>query len=275
MRSTLIISAAAAVLTFATAARADQWSAADAAYALREGNRAKIAEARAAYKQILDAATTEGDKLRAVSQLGRLAIYEGEMTLPDSDTAGRKTIFADCWQGFTNKIQPGTNGVGENPAYYYFKGVCLAYWGKAAGPLASLPQVPTLKALIAGGQTQDVRFEGGGIYRLMAGVYSNKAAIAVGLYRPDDALAAAKNAVAQGAYPGDPSGGADYYDNWRGLALTQDEKGLKDDAIATLNDKIAELQDLADNNALPQGREAEAKWNLQQMKDHLARLQSR
>ena len=269
---TLLFSAAAAALSFASVARADQWAAADAAYAAREANRPKIAEARAGYVTILNAATTEGDKLRAASQLGRRAIYEGEMVLPKTATADRKQIFSDCWQTFAEKIKPGTNGVQENPAYYYFKGVCLAYWGEAAGPLASLPHVPMLKSLIAGGLTQDKRFEGGGILRLQAGVFSNKQAVAVGLYKPDEALAAAQQAVVQGAYPGDPSGGADYYDNWRSLALTQAEKGLKADAIGTLNEKIAELQDLVNNDALPEGRAPEAKWNLQEMKDHLARL---
>ncbi len=272
MRSTLLISAAVAVLSFAGAARADQWTTADAAFQQRDGNRARIADARAQYQAILAAATTEGDKLRAASQLGRLAIYEGEMLLPKTDTAGRKAVFSECWQGFIEKIKPGTNGVGESPNYYYFKGVCLAYWGQAAGPLASLPHVPTLKDMIAKGLLQDKRFEGAGVHRLAAGVYSNKAAIAVGLYKPDEALANAQQAVQLPAFPGDVSSGAEYYDNWRGLALTQDEKGLKDDAKATLEEKIAELEDLLSSNTLPQGREPEAKWNLQEMKDHLARL---
>lgn len=275
MRSTLLMSAAISVMTFASAARADQWTAADAAYQVRENNRAKITEARSAYAAILNSATTEGDKLRAASQLGRLAIYEGDMLLPKTAIAERKQIFSDCWQGFVEKIKPGTNGVGENPAYYYFKGVCLGYWGEAAGPLASLPQVPTLKDVIAKGMLLDKRYEGGGIYRLTAGVYSNKQAIAVGLYKPDEALAAAQQAVAMSAYPGDPASGADYYDNWRSLALCQDEKAMTAEAKATLEEKIAELEDLAASNALPQGREPEARWNLQSMKDHLARLNAR
>lgn len=271
MRSTMLLSAAAAVLSFASAAKAD-WASADAAFGQRDGNRAKMAEARNEYLNLLSSSTDAADKIRAVSQLGRLAIFEGEMTLPKTATAERKSIFEQCWKTIADAIKPGTNGIGENPSYYYVKGVCLAYWGEAAGPLASLPHVPMLKDLIAKGMALDTRFEGGGIFRLAGGVYSNKQAQAVGLYKPEEALGYAQSALQQSAYPGDPSSGAEYYDNWRGLALCQDENGLKNDAKATLEEQIAVLDELAAAGELPAGREPEARWNLAQMKAHLAKL---
>ncbi len=258
-------------MSFASAAvAADQWTDADTFYAARENNRANIAEARSRYVTILSAATTNADKLRAASQLGRLAIYEGEMVLPKDNTTERKAIFRDCWDNFAEKINP--TAVGENAAYYYFKGVCLAYWGEAAGPLASLPHVPTLNRMIEGGVRVDERFEGAGVHRLAAGVYSNRAARGVGLYQPERAVNHAERMVTLPAFPGDPSSGAEYYDNWRGLGLVYEEVGRVEDAKSTLEEKIAELEELVLANTLPAGRGPEAKWNLSQMQEQLARL---
>ena len=267
----VLLGAAMTLLTLSPmASAADQWADADALFNAREGSRDNMAQARAKYLAILDSATTNADKIRAVSQLGRLAIYDGEMTLPKTDIVNRKLVFSDCWNGFVEKIAPAV--VGENPNYYYFKGVCLAYWGEAAGPLASLPYVPTLRDMISKAKAADTRFEGGGAFRLSAGVYSNPAARPVGLYSPNQAVTDAEAAVQLSAYPGDPSSGAEYYDNWRGMALCYDEAGRKDDAKAVLEDKIAELQDLVASGSLPAGRGPEAKWNLDQMQQHLTRL---
>src|SRR5262245_59649748 len=92
----LIISAVMA-LASANSALAVDWSAADAAFAQREGNRAKIAEARTKYLEILGQVSESADRLRAVAQLGRLAIYEGEMVLPKTARDERREIFSQCW----------------------------------------------------------------------------------------------------------------------------------------------------------------------------------
>jgi hypothetical protein len=76
---------------------AADFATADRLYAQRENNHEAIAQARAQYVQLLDSATNVNDKIRAAEQLGRLALYEGEMITAKSDSAGRRAIFGDCW----------------------------------------------------------------------------------------------------------------------------------------------------------------------------------
>jgi hypothetical protein len=252
--------------TVSLSALADVWTDADNLFKQREGNRAKIQEARDLYVAILPTVTGQ-QLIRAVSQLGRLAIYEGVMVLPLSAKAERKRVFRDCWENFAEKIKPAV--VGENPAYYYFKGVCLAYWGEAAGTLASLPHVPTIVNMINRGMEGDTRFEGGGIYRLAAGVYSNIKAQPLGLYKPKEALLLIDKSLASAAFPGDPHSGNAYFDNWRGKALVLVELQRHAEAKQLLEAKIAEIEELEAEEELPRGREAETLWNLSAMKEQL------
>lgn len=252
--------AAFVALTLSMPAFADQWTAADAAYAAREDSRPKIAEARTAYAAILNApATNAQDKLRAATQLGRLAIYEGEMLLAKSDTAGRKAVFRDCWDKYMVKIAPATN-VGASPNYFYFKGVCLAYWGEAAGTLASLPHVGTLLDMIEKGLAADTRFEGGGVYRLAAGVYSNRKAQALGIYDPNKALDMIDKALGSAAYPGDPNSGAKYFENWRGKGTVLVELEKDAEAKTTYATGLQKIADLMSDDELPAGRTPETMW---------------
>lgn len=256
--------------TFSFSARADVFTEADTLFKQREESRDKIAQARAEYVALLPSLSGQ-QLIRAVSQIGRLAIYEGVMVLGDAAVAEKKQVFRDCWENYAEKIKPAV--VGENPAYYYFKGACLAYWGEVAGTLASLPYVPTLLDLINKGLASDTRFEGGGVYRLAAGVYSNKKAQPLGLYKPNEALTMIDNALAAAAYPGDPNSGSVYFDNWRGKGLVLVELGRGADAVSMMTAKIQEINDLEEAEELPAGREAEAHWNRSSMERQIADIQ--
>jgi hypothetical protein len=268
------LSAAALSLTLASSARADQWSDADALFARRAESRDVIAQARAKYRAVLTGATANQDKIRAVTQLGRLAVYEGDMVLPKSDKDGRKAIFADCWKNndaFVEAINPSV--VGDTPQYYFFKGVCLAYWGEAAGPILSLPHVGTIKDTMNKALTLDTRFDGGGAHRLAASVKSNPAARPLpGLYDIDTAQTEAAAATASAAFPGDPNGGSNYYENLRTEAQILIEAGKIAEAKAKMTQAIAIAERAQRGNRLPVGREAESLWVLEKLRVELDEL---
>lgn len=246
------------------------WETADHLYEQRLNNRANIAKARNAYLHLLPTLKTAQDKIRAVSQLGRLAIYEGEMILPKTAYAERKAIFSQCWDGFVEHIHPSK--VGKHVAYYYFKGVCLSYWSEASGTFAALRKVSTVLDLLKNGMAADTRFEGGGMYRLAAGIYSNTKASPLGLYKPEVALQMIDKALKTRPYPGDPHAGANWFDNWYGRAFVLRELGRKTEAKKLLQAKIAELEELKEFDELPKGRAAEAIWCLGAMKAMLRSL---
>lgn len=284
-------------LGLAAPALALDWSQADALFNQRKDNRAVIAQARTAYLGLLNQATTKADKLRAVAQLGRLAVYEGEMVLPKNASADRKAVFSQCWcaqprvsgippfvsgscssPGFVDKISPAALGE-EHPAYFYFHGVCLAYWGEQGTLSEKLAFTPKVVDDIEKGQTLDTRYEGGGIGRLAAGVYSNPAARPLGLYKPNEALELIDAALAEQPFPGDPSNGSSYYDNWQGKAsvliqLHDDNPngGFRQQGIDMVTDKLTEMEEKIADDDLPAERSAEFHFNYKKLKEHYRTL---
>ena len=72
------------------------------------------------------------------------------------DTAARRAIFGECWcknagttartcsePGFIEKIK------GPIPEYYYFKGMCLAFWGEVGSVFEKITWSAELKDLFA------------------------------------------------------------------------------------------------------------------------------
>jgi hypothetical protein len=273
------LSAAAFALSLAsigTVAKADQWTDADALFVRRAEGPAVIEQARAKYQTILNAAGTAPDAVRAVTQLARLAIYQGEMLLPKSDTSGRIAIFDQC-DDFVNKIAPdariGGAAVGATPQYYFFKGICLGFWGEAAGPVRSLPYVPTLKDCMRQALALDTRFEGGGAHRLVAGIKSNPAARALpGLYDIVEAQSEATAALASAAYPGDANNGRAYYENLRTETQVLVQAGKIPEAKAKMQEAIAIGERAIRNNRLPAGREPESRFVIEKLKIELEQV---
>ena len=291
----VVVSAFVSVMLSSTGV-ADTWSDADALYAARDSGRDKISAARAKYSDILGSATSKADKIRAVSQLARLTVYEGEMTLPKDDVDGRKAIFGSCFcakasvitnptpranceaPGFMEAISPAAIGE-EHPAYYYFKSICEAYWGEVAGPMEKLAYAQWLKADLAKGITLDTRFEGGGILRVASGVYSNPKAAPVQMYDPDRALLWANQAVASQAYPGDPSDGTQYYENLEAkvkvlmqLASDRPNSDFKQQAMNVATSTLSEMDERFALDDLPAGRAPEFRYAYTRTKEFYKEL---
>ena len=175
----------------------------------------------------------------------------------ETDTATRKQIFNDCWNGFVKYADPAT--VGENPVFYYFKGVCIAYWGQVVSPILAIPQLPVLNDLIVKGKVgSNADFEAGGIWRLAAGVHSNpKAQLIPGAYDIEAAKTEIANALAS---PGlkylsnDQISGAQFYENWEGKGTTYIQAGDNATAREALQAGIAQLQGDLANGTAPKAR---------------------
>jgi hypothetical protein len=284
------LAAAALALTCAAqTAFAIDWNQADALYAQREGNRQVIAQARTAYLAILNQATEKADKIRAVAQLGRLAVYEGEMILPKTARDERRAIFEQCWcadprvsllgsgschaPGFVDKISPAAIGE-SHPAYTYFRSICLAYWGEQGTLPEKLAFTSKLTETLDQGRALDTRYEGAGILRVAAGVYSNPATRPLGIYNPEEALSIADQALSSQPYPGDPSGGANYYDNWQGkvsvlIQLHADDPngGYGQQAQELAQQKLTEMDEKLADDDLPEARGPEFKHFYKKIKE--------
>lgn len=268
----------------------DPWGDAQQLFEARAEGRQKIAQARAKYLNLLKGAVSSSDKIQAVSQLGRLALYEGEILLPKDDVEGRKAIFTQCFcaspkvtynplprpsceePGFVDAISPAKLG-SSHPAFHYFRAMCTAYFGEVAQPMEKLAYVSWLKEDIAAGQALDTRFEGGGILRIAAGVYLNPKAAVVQLYNPELSVSLATQALQSAAYPGSSSSGAQYYENHAILAdafqqLDSDRpnNGFKEKAIAKTISALKEMDERIEFGDLPAGREPEFNWYYSRLK---------
>lgn len=261
------------LLLLPAASHAYDFAEADALFAQRantdEGKRA-IRQSLALYKLALSKVSSN-ELLYAVSQISRLHIYEGDMTRTEDEKQARIRTFDDCLDTLDEYINP--HSFGPTPQYYYYKVYCLALWGKSAGPLRILLRAPTLKKAINKGLKLDTRYEGGGLPRMTGAVYLNKKARPIGLYRPQRALALieqaiASEAIADRAYP-TPLSGADISENYYHYAEALLKNGRKGEAIELLEQTIAEYEELDELDALPEGREQEAKYYLVKMRNRL------
>lgn len=286
-----------ASLAFASSALALDWSRADALFNQRATGRPAVADARQAYTSLLQQAQTKADKLRAATQLGRLAIYEGEMLLPKTARDERRSIFSQCWcadprtsglpprgtcatPGFIDQISPSRLGE-AHPSYYFFHGACLSYWSEQGSLSERLAFSATIKTDIETGLGTDTRFEGGGIQRLKAGVQSNPATKALGFFNPTAALAAVDEATASAPFPGDPLVGAEYYENWSmkasvliQLHAEEPTGDWRNQALALLEAKIAEMDEKVADGALPVGHEPEFRHAHSVMKEQYRTLRA-
>lgn len=262
-------------------AQAGVFDEADALFAERENNVEKIAAARSAYKTALR--TVDGaDRIYAIEQLGRLAFYEGEH-LNDLDRGARRRteIFADCRE-FVEAIANVPEAVTQ---YHFWKLQCTAFWVQSAPLLSRLAQIGSIKRYfnsIVGDNLEprpevgiDTRYQGGGIYRVIAGIIKDDLSSLIRDDLPNRAKAMdlADMAMASQAYPGDPNAGDAYYSNFRGRGDLLIKLGRNDEAREWLNRYIAEIDELIAANELPAGMEVETKAEQNTMKRLLAGIQ--
>lgn len=227
-----------------TQAFAADFSAADALFARRAEGKAVIAQGKDAYSAQLGSAN-KAQKIYAVSQMSRLAYYEGLIT-PESEKKDRQDFFKRCWDDVEANLKPET--VGENPQYYFWKGVCMASYAKAKGIAASLSRSAELVSTIEKGIQVDPTYEGGGFYRLGSAVFQNLPP--VNPFGPTQdlnrSLQYSELAIASPAYSGEQfpeTATGDYYFNvFEYQAVAKSRMGDRDGAVATLQEAIERIE---------------------------------
>lgn len=246
------------------------FSAADRLFAERansaEGKKA-IQKALALYHQALSSVSGH-EMLYAVAQIARLHIYAGDMTHTIGEKDARMQIFDNCLHTLDEYLHP--DKFGSTPEYYYYKIYCQALWGKSAGPIRILFRIAEFKRTIEEGLQLDAHYEGGGLKRMVGAVYLNNKAKLVDLYHPAEALALIESAIAAAAvenpaYP-IPLGGTDIIENYYHYAEALLKNGRKAEALEVLAQTLAKYEK---PDALPKGREPEAKHYLTAVKTRL------
>lgn len=247
------------------------FSAADAEFAKRGAGWDQAEKAAALYKTAMDSGLSRDEKIYTELQYFRLKIYQSGM-LESEPKAKRLQAAKDCFM-FAKKLDK-TYG----QAYFYPLLACAGTAGKLvetleerivwAGELntnlRNALQSTTVGGKLVGG------LEGGGVLRVLSGVYGNRKADSVGLFKP--ALAVQYSQLAVDAPEGDmkPFGkikGEDMLDNHFYLAQSLVAQGVdesKADALIATRARIAAtLASYADkkaNGKWPVGRDPEDRY---------------
>lgn len=244
MKMASFVALALSGMVCASQAFAADFNVADALFARRAEGKALIAQGKEAYAAQLSSAD-KAQKIYALSQMSRLAYYEGLIT-PESEKKDRQEFFKRCWDDVEAHLNP--NVVGETPQYYFWKGVCMASYSKAKGIAASLSRSAELVSTIEKGLQIDATYEGGGFYRLGSAVFQNLPP--VNPFGPTQDLSRslqyAELAIASPAYFGEQfpeTATGDYYFNvFEYQAVAKSRLGDRDSAVAILQEAIERIE---------------------------------
>jgi hypothetical protein len=252
--------------------QAYDFSAADGLFADRGAGPQSAALATQAYMEALGQTSGE-EKIYAAVQIGRLASLQGVMYEGQIPLDVRKKVLESCIDSM-NTIKS------SRQEYYYFSLTCIGARGKLASNLFDkFHYARMLSGMEAAAlkSTQDVNgryvggFEAGGILRVMAAVYGNPQAHAVGLYNPQKAFDFASAAVESGGgtYPPFKEflSGKTYWDNYYylgqamvSLALKTENRGLVIQGAQKLLSTLDVIQEKEDDLSLSKERQPEVAY---------------
>ena len=235
-------------------ASAFDFSNANGLFARRAENDLLIDSARAEYSQALSHVSGH-DYIFAVEQMARLMSYKG-LKLIDSNAPQRVQIFQQCMDD-VELINPSL--VGATPQYYYWKGVCLAQWGRANGVIQSLVRSQELIDTLDAGVAIDSTYEGGGYYRIKGAFLAKLPSL--NPFGPTRDLEESKRllelSIASPAYSQSSSPESDtgdyYFSTYYYYAETLEAMGLNDQARTIVNESMARI----DSGDIPPSREPE------------------
>lgn len=259
-------------------AKASVFDAADHLFAARDGSVANCEAGIAEYQKVLSGAAA-GDQAYAVQQIGRLVSYEAEYLLPRDDSANsrRAALYDHCRQATTTLV----NQPAYQAQYVYWRMACSANWLKNASTSERLAQLGGIRSdfdRAVGGDLEpkqdvglDLRYEGGGVERVLAAIYANPLATLVRISLPNGnkALEMANRALASRPYPGDVNGGSEYYRNYRQKAEALNYLQRRTEAQQVLQAAIDEITERQGDNSLPVGLEPETRGELEVLRSML------
>lgn len=282
MKRSLVVTACFLGMALSRFAFAADYTAADALFDLRNADdRSSVTKAVAAYEAVLKG-TTGADRIYGLARVAQLQVFEAGYTKGLSDDQ-RKDIFDKCYED-SERLNPSNFSGLKVPHYYTFRTLCLGQWGRLeTNPVKKLARIPVLKSMVNQSLAQtDAQqlFYGYGVLRVVAAIKINPAADIAGLYDKVEGLRMLSDtgdgmftqANLDKNYEDDALLVRDYVENYRYRAEALVANGLKDQAKALLDAKIAEITQAAADGLLPAGREPETLGELDLMKSYRATL---
>lgn len=237
---------------------------ADAAYRLRENNPGKIQESKGLYERILrDSSAGSHERLRAAEQLGRLAYYEGELLADEKDSGTRLRIFDMCSEQMEQIAHIQDNGH-KTQTYYYWKSACVALYAKSANLFQRGMVVGTLRTALNEGLQHYTgpkgdEFEGGGMYRAAAAVFSNPGGMfgnpLYDINRASDLIDRALKV------------GPNYFNAHIVKAKVMKQQGKRTEALRLLQNAEERIETMMEEGKLPVGLEPETKAQLKKIRE--------
>lgn len=254
---------------------------ADQLFAQREGSTANVAAARAEYTRLVPS-LGETDLAYAVQQLGKLALYEGIYLIADvpANNARKAKIFDDC-RKVAAKLK---NFPSQVTTYSYWRLSCTAHWIRTTTVIDRLAGIAEVKREfndlvddqleVKADQGIDLRYQGGGINRVLAGIYGDPLSSLIRSGLPDGtkAIDMADRAIRARGFPGDVNQGTDYYSNHRYKANALKTQRRSNEALQELNAAVAEIEERNADSDLPVGIEAETKAEMTLMQNMIQEL---
>lgn len=276
-----LILAGAALVSNSAPCFANLFDQADHFFELRESSLENIAAARAEYLRLAPS-LADADLAYAVQQIGKLAVYEGTYLIPDApENAPRKAQIFDQCREIAGKLKAVPTQV---TVYTFWRLSCSALWMRHATVINRLAKIAEVKAEfdelidvqfeVKAERNIDLRYQGGGINRVLSGIYGDtlSALIRTGLPNGAKALDMAERSLRARGFPGDVNQGTDYYSNhhYKASALIV----LRRDAEAQvgLGAAIAEIEERSADGDLPVGMIPETKGELLLLKSMHHRL---
>lgn len=254
-----------------------QFDTADYYFSLRENSVENIDNARSAYMHV--ARDAQGEQLAySVQQIGRLALYEADYLSVAGDEAKLKEIFSQC-RDLAGRLEPYQPQY--KTQYAYWKMTCTSNWllyATIGERLGALPGIKRHFNLVVDESLNvredaglDLRYEGGGISRVLAAIYTNSLSnlLRNDLPNQDKALEMIDQAIDSSPYPGTTLYGADFYRNHSQKAQILYNSERNSDAEDFILETIEELDELIDEDALPEGLEPESKGERQKLEELL------
>jgi hypothetical protein len=239
---------------------------ADALFAQRENNIQAVTSARSKY---LEHSNSSDPVILTyvVQQVGRLAHYEGYFLSAARDKTRKARVYKTCFET-ANLLAP--HQADFRTFYTYWRLSCSSLWLKYAKIGDRLGQLGRIKEefdLLVGDDLEikselniDTRYMGGGITRVLAGVYGNSLSNLVRSSLPDrpKALEMANRSLAARPFPGTTIWGTDVYRNY--TQKVEIYIGLEDQQSADelIEDTVEEIQELEEDGELPVGLEPES-----------------
>lgn len=214
----------------------------------QRSNMAQARQAREIYASIIkDSHAKTENRLEAMTRYGRLALWEGAIATGISNLSTKESakLFDSCMD-LTEYISP-KKIKRETPEYAYWRAACIGLWAaniKPAKAALHIGKIKEMKGLVEQGLRQFREYDNYGFDRIHAGMlFKSKALSIMDLYHPDQALTVINQVI---------QNGTNIYMTFVLKAQILQHLNRKQEALATLDEGIVELNERFTQSSIPQ-----------------------